>query len=422
MDRDALHDALDRWTEHGVIDESTADQIRQFESTDGTHDDEMSVPTDPATTDASLVDSPPVDASVIEMPRIETSSIEGMLGDRRLVAALALMGGVLVAIGVAAFLFERWESIPRGGRAALLLSVPVAAAVTGSQLRERSPLTGHGLWLLAALFTGVTAFQLAELANADVDALEPWLLLAWTTVVTVIAVGLDSRPITALGGVLGAATLVSGVTSNPFLLVGFYGGILYAAGVFAAPTGTPTVGGHESEGRFGSTLRWVGGTLAAVTVSGISIAGSPPPITDDPGTVVVALTTVVAAGVAVVRSHTVSGARYAALPAVGTPFALGVAWAFGILVGGSQLAVAIVGLGCLLGLLITLVAAAIELQDPALVNVATLGFLFGIVAILAGPITDVVSGSIALVVAGLTLLAAGLTAERGRRQLLSRIR
>lgn len=412
MDPDALNEALTRWTNNEVIDESTADRIRRFESTAETQDGATATVTDASTTDAPAADASTTDASAADR----------ILGDRRLVVALALMGGVLVAVGIGVFLLERWESIPRVVRAALLLAVPLAAALAGHRLRDTSPLTGHGLWLLAALFTGVTAFQLAELAGTDVDVLEPWLLLAWTAIAVAVAAGLDSRPITAVAGVLGAATLVSGVTGNPFLLVGFYGGVLYAAGLFSAPAGSAADGRRERRPQFGGTLRWVGGALAAAVVAAIGVAGDPPPIAEDPGTVVVAVVGVVVAGAAAVRMRTTGQTPSAALPAVAAPLALGVAWAFGTLAGVGRLGIAVVGLGCLLTFLLALVAAAVALEEPALVNVATLGFLFGVVAILVGPLTDAISGSVALVAAGLTLLAAGLGAERGRRRLLSRIR
>ncbi|WP_418285476.1 DUF2157 domain-containing protein [Halorubrum sp. DTA46] len=411
MDPDALREALKRWTDNEVIDESAADRIRQFESIEAANGGDVS------TTDASITDT----STTTDASTTDSSTVSGILGDRRLIVALALMGGVLVAIGTTAFLLERWDSIPRAIRAVAVLAVPVAAALAGNRLRAASPLTGHGLWLLAALFTGVTAFQLAELAGVDVDTLEPWLLLAWTAVVLAIAVGLDSRPITAVAGVLGAATLVSGVTGNPFLLVGFYGGVLYAAGLFAASAGATGDGHPEPGAPFGGTLRWVGGTLAAAVVAGIGVAGDPPPITDDPGTVAVAVVALAAASAAVVRTRISGRTLSSAFPAVVAPLALGVAWAFGALAGLGQLGIAVVGLGCLLALLVALVAAAVGLREPALVNVATLGFLFGVVAILVGPLTDAISGSLALVVAGLALLAAGLGAERGRRRLLSRI-
>ena len=392
MDPEALRDALDRWSDDEVIDESTADRIRAYE-----------------------------DRRSSEVGDDTGQTAVGLLGDRRLVAALALMGGVLVAVGVGTFLVDRWESIPVLSRAAVVTAVPVAAALAGHRLRSVSPLTGRGLWLLATLFTGVTVFQLADLASLDVDALEPWLLLVWTAVAFAIGTGLDSRPIAAVGAALGAAAIVTAIDGNGFLVVGFYGGVAYAAGLFAGA-------GSKSETpvpRFGATLRWVGGAFAVAVVAAVGIAGSPPPIADDAGTVAVAVASVLAAIVAVWRTRRAGNGRhpagYAAAPAVATPLALAIAWAFGDLVGLGELALALVGLLCLLGLLVTLVVAAIGLRETALVNVATLGFVLGVGALLVGPVTDAVSGSLALVVAGVTLLAAGLAAERGRRSVLARI-
>lgn len=390
MDPDALRDALDRWTDDGVIDESTADRIRAYE------------------------DRRPAEAS-------SDTGASDLFRDRRLVAALALMGGVLVAVGVGALLAERWESIPAALRATILVVVPVAAAVAGHRLRAVSPLTGRGLWLLAALFTGVSVFLLADLAGLDVDALEPWLLLAWSTVAFGVAGGLDSRPIAAVATVLGAATIVAAVDGETVLVVGFYGGIAYAAGLVAG--GAPN--DETPVPRLAATLRWVGGAFAVAVVAAVGIAGSPPPIADDAETVVVAVASLLAAAVVVARTRHDGDGRddtgTAAAPAVAAPLALGIAWAAGDLVGLGALALAVVGLCCLLGLLVALVFAAITLRETALVNVATLGFVLGVGAVLVGPITDAVSGSVALVVAGVILLAAGLGAERGRRSVLARI-
>jgi len=392
MDPDALRDALDRWTDDEVIDESTADRIRAYE-----------------------------DHRSAETGANSGQTAADLLGDRRLVAALALMGGVLVAVGVGALLAERWESIPTALRAAILVAVPVAAGVAGHRLRGASPLTGRGLWLIAALFTGVSVFLLADLAGLDVDALEPWLLLAWTAVAIGIGTGLDSRPIAAVAVALGAATVIAAVDGNGLVITGFYGGSAYAAGLLA----DDGLGTESPVPRFAATLRWVGGAFAVVVVAAVGIAGSPPPIAGDPGTVAVAIASVLAAAVVVVRTRRDepdrNEARYAAAPAVVAPIALGVAWAAGDLVGLGELGVAFVGLCSLLGLLVALVVAAIGLRETALVNVSTLGFVLGVGTLLVGPITDAVPGSIALVAAGVILLVAGLGAERGRRTVLARI-
>lgn len=392
MDPDALRDALDRWTDDEVIDESTADRIRAYE-----------------------------DHRSAETGSNSGQTAADLLGDRRLVAALALMGGVLVAVGVGALLAERWESIPTVLRAAILVAVPVAAGAAGHRLRGASPLTGRGLWLIAALFTGVSVFLLADLAGLDVDALEPWLLLAWTAVAIGIGTGLDSRPIAAVAVALGAATVIAAVDGNGLVITGFYGGSAYAAGLLA----DDGLGTESPVPRFAATLRWVGGAFAVVVVAAVGIAGSPPPIAGDPGTVAVAIASVLAAAVVVVRTRRDepdrNEARYAAAPAVVAPIALSVAWAAGDLVGLGELGVAFVGLCSLLGLLVALVVAAIGLRETALVNVSTLGFVLGVGTLLVGPITDAVPGSIALVAAGVILLVAGLGAERGRRTVLTRI-
>jgi uncharacterized membrane protein len=402
MDPDALRDALDRWTDEGVIDDATADRISEFE---GVEPPDSTVATEP---DAE----PDVDA-------------DGLLGESRIVVALALMGGVLVAAGVTAFLIDRWDSIPATVRAAILVVVPLSAAATGAGLERTSPRTAHGLWLLAALFTGVSLFQLAELVTAiDRDAAKPWLIGGWTVVSVVVATRIDSRPIGGLASTLGAATVVTATASEtPVLLVGFYGSVAYLAGLRAdggIGDGLSGAGTVESAiPRFARTLRWTGGTFAVVAVVPLVATGARRSDPVGAGTVLLAAVAAVAAAVAFRRVAGDRRGEYAVVPAVVGPVAVAVAWtAVGLT---ESFAGALVALGCLLVSVLALVVGAVGLREASLANAATLGFALGIAAFLAGPIADVVSGSIALVVAGVILLVAGLGAERGRRAVLTRI-
>lgn len=398
MDRDALRAALERWTEHGVINESTAARIREFEG----------VPREPGNASS-------------EEPAADGATTRRLLGEDRVVLALALMGGVLVAAGVGAFLFERWASIPVAGRVAILVGTPVAAAAGGARLREPSPRTAHGLWLLAALFTGVTLFRLAELAAAvDVGAARPWLLAAWMAVAVAIAAGLDSRPIGGAGAVLGGAAVVAATAPAEFvLLLGCYGGLVYAAGLGSGGLGPGAAGGTEAPlPRVTETFRWVGGAFSVSAVIPIVAVGSPPEELSA-GTAALAAAAVVAAAVAVRRAGTDRTARYAAVPAVAAPAVAVTVWGVAGRVG--DLAGSVVALGALLAFVMSLVVGAVGLREPAPANVAALGFVLGVLAFLVGPVGDAISGSLALVVAGAVLLAAGLGAERGRRAVLARI-
>ncbi len=402
MDPDDLRTALRRWTDEGVIDESTAARIRTFEDVDAAAREDVA--DDASTTDVRT----------------------GPFGDRRVVVALALMGGALVAVGVGTFLLERWEEIPVTGRAFVLLAVPLAAAGGGHRLRDRAPRTGHGLWLLAVLFAGVSLFQLAELSGvADAvgfPTVERWLLLAWTAVALVVAGGIDSRPITAVGALLGLATTVAAVDpGEPVLLVGFYGAAAYVAGVIATAPWRSAVDTDAPSDRLASVLRWIGATLAVVALAAAAVSGEPPRLEPGAGTVLVG-------GVAVVTTTVVIGvgwrhrrARYGVLPGIVAPVGLAAVWAVAVSPVGA-VSTALFALACLLGTLVALVVAAVELRETGLVNVATLGFVLGVLAFLIGPVVDVVSGPLALVGVGIALLVTALVAERGRREVLARIR
>lgn len=411
MDPDALREALRRWNDEGVIDDATANRIHEFEGLDD--DTERTRDGEPGETGTGDADG---------------TGDGRTLRDRRVVVALALMGGALVAVGVGAFLLEWWDAIPVPGRVLLLLGVPLAAAAGGWRLGGASPRTAHGLWLLAALFAGVTLFQLAELSPyLTQNGAEPWLLLGWTTVAFAIATGLDSRPIGGLGALLGAATLLSAIEpGDPTALVGLYGSLVYAAGLFAGDRGDGDGGdGDPAAPRLAATLRWLGGGFAIVALALIATigatAGPGAGRTTDAGTVVVGLAAAGTAAVAVGRARD-RAARQAVAPAVAAPVGVAVAWALAAGIRVGDVPSALVALGCLLGLLIALVVAAVGLREAALVNVAALGFVLGVLSFLVGPIVDVVSGPLALVVAGLLLLGVGLGAERGRREILGRIR
>lgn len=406
MNPDALRDALDRWTDEGIIDDAAAARIREFEG----------VTTPDAADSADETDIPDGEPD---------SGAGGLLGENRIVIALALMGGVLVAAGVATFLIVRWESIPAAVRAVILVGVPVAAAAGGVSLERTSPRTAHGLWLLAALFAGVSLFQLAELSAAvDPDAVEPWLVGTWTAIGVAVAARIDSRPIGALASILGAATVVTATgPESPILLVGFYGSVAYAAGLLAGGgIGDRMPGSGEVASaipKFAGTLRWTGGTFAVVAIVPLVATGSQQGESIGAGIALVAAAAVVAAAIAIWRAGRDHRARYAVVPTVVGPLTIATAWAAAGVVG--SIAGALVALGCLLVSVLALVVGAVGLREASLANAATLGFVLGIVAFLVGPVADAVSGSIALIAAGLVLLVAGLGAERGRRAVLARI-
>ena len=432
MDPDALRAALERWTNEELIDEPTADRIREFEA-----GREEPTPSDRSREEDSVATG-----------RASRDAGKGLLERGRVVVALALMGGALVAVGVGAFLVERWDAIPVAARIGILLGVPIAAGGAGAVLRGSSPRTAHGLWLLAAIFTGVTLFQLAELAGFDADAVGPWLLAAWTVVALAVAAGLDSRPVSGLGAAVGGAAIVAAVEPAEFLLVpGLYGSLLLAAGTLvaerdgSAPGSADPSAGRRSVPRLAATFRWMGGSAVVVLLAIVVAVGPPGRATVAPGELLLGAAVVLAAGVCVVQARAGEGrtregenaskarpderedraAWDAVAPAVVAPIGVGAAWGLGF-VGVGDVGGAVAALGVLLLLLFALVAAAVGLGETAPVNVAALGFVLGVGAFLVGPLAGVVSGPLALVAAGLVLLATGLGAERGRREVLERIR
>ena len=391
-----------------MIDDRTADRIREFEGLDPT--------TEPDGVDRSDSEASARDGETDDSDGETDDSDGDLLTDRRVVVAVALMGGALVAVGVGTFLLERWESIPVVIRAAILLGVPLAAGGGARRLRGRAPRTAHGLWLLAAIFTGVTLFQLAELFSvADAADVEAWIWLSWTAVAIALATWIDSRPIGGVATVLGLATLVAAVEPvNPVLFAGAYGSLAYVAGLFVGGSGGVAPG-------VAATMRWLGALLAVGTLALVAAAGAPPWADTEPGTYLLAGSAAVAVAAAVGIAWDDRRSRVAVLPAPTVLVALAVAWGVDAADIG-EVGAALVVLTALLGVLLALVVAAVGVRETALVNVAALGFVAGVVAFLVGPVVDAVSGPLALVAAGLALLGVGLAAERGRREVLERIR
>lgn len=332
----------------------------------------------------------------------------------RLVIALSLMGVVLVGLGLVVYLGNYWADLTRWSRTAVVLSIPATAFAGGWWLRtERQyPQVGHGLIFLGAAFSGFSLFALADLHGIDIAA--EWLLLGWAVVVLPAGHALRSRPISLFGlGVVAAVILAIDAPGDPTLTVGLYGVTLYGIGLYRRT-------------REDASLAWTyhfagvtGGLLALlILVVRVSHFGRPG---IEPSTVLAATALggtvavgfggwLVARAVVDRTSGSWPGVTAGALTVVGfvattTPEPYG----FGALLAVHATMVAT---------LTATIAAGYREETPAVVNVAVLVFLAQLVVFLTAIAHEILSGAFALVVTGLTLLAAGLALERGRRKLL----
>lgn len=408
MDPEALRDATERWVDAGIIDEDTAGEIRAHEAG-----------REPATGHESA--------------RQRDESPATVLDQDRLVVALSVMGAVLVGAGILLYLAANWDRLSTATRTAVLVATPLFTAAVGLALaRDRvprvghAPRVGHGCWFLAAAFLGPALVLLAGLHTLDVDV--SWLLLAWGVGALPAGHAFESRPTTTLGLVVlvGVVVDVATVATRPFA-VAFVGTVVVAAGLLV----------RDRSERLSGVYRLVGLAAAVLALLIVAaqdgrydwIAVTPEPTLVASGLVAVAVAVAVAIAVGGdVQLQTTDGnqrgnaTRLDAL-AVAAPAAVTVAVVAVVRVTPPlpELAAFLLVHALVLGLFVAAVIVAAGSGSRALVNLVAVGFLAQVLLILQSTVAEVLSGAVALVVAGLLLLGIGLALERGRRRLLTRI-
>ena len=139
------------------------------------------------------------------------SGVPGRLAQGRLVQALAIVGAVLVGLGVILFFAANWDGIPRGGKFALLGAVVLGAhglayflwAVQGYQR------VGTAMALLAGVAFGAAVHLIGQAYHIDVN--NPYLFLFWFLGVIPMAYVTRSQPVLvlALGLLLVSAGTIS---------------------------------------------------------------------------------------------------------------------------------------------------------------------------------------------------------------------
>lgn len=413
MDPEALREATERWVDAGIVDEATAGEIRAHE-TGREHETERDRET--------ASDGDEGTATVLDQDR--------------LVVALSVMGAVLVGAGILLYLAANWDRLSTASRTAVLAGTPLFTAAVGLALaRDRlpgvghAPRVGHGCWFLAAAFLGPALFLLA-----DLHALDPefsWLLLAWGLGALPAGHVFESRPTTALGltVLVGAVLDVGTVPTRPFA-VAFVGAVVVAAGL-------PV---RDRSGRLAGVYRLVGlavATLALLLVAAqdgryrwIEVALEPTLVASGLVAVAVAVAVSVAASDAVdLPAQATDGDQPVAATrldglTVTAPVAVTLAVVTVVRVTPPlpELAAFLLVHALVLGLFVAAVVVAAGTGSRALVNLVAVGFLAQVLLILESTVAEVLSGAVALVVAGLLLLGVGLALERGRRRLLARIR
>jgi len=376
MDPDALQSETDEWVREGIITEEQAGAILARYDGDG----------DEGTDDGA-----------------------GRRGRSRAVIALSAVGAALVFVGVVWFLATNWSDLPTAVRVAILLAAPGSAYGAGAAAYRRSlPRAGLALSLLGAVLVGPSAFLLADLAAAEVDS--AWLLAVWTAAALSTGHALAARIGIGFGLALAGAVVVD-VTgpADPIAPLALFGVALFCLadrrddvaepayrGVGAAIALAGLLAFTTLEGQFGRfepALSPASGTVAAAAIAGTAWLG--------------------------VRGTDRPEFRWAAVAvgAVGAAVAAAVAAperlpAFAAFLITHAAAISAIGATGYLGY---------RRGRPRFVDLAAVAALGQTLSFVAATVVGALSGSLALVVAGTVLIAAGITLERGRRSIRARV-
>lgn len=326
----------------------------------------------------------------------------------RVVQVLSLVGAALVFVGVTLFLATNWGDLPRPARALVLVAGPGLAYLGGGvAYRRNASSVGHALCVLGAVLVGPSLFLFEDLfALGLVDA---WLLLGWVAVALPTGHALDSRAGTGFGLLVLVALVVElAEPTDPVPAVGLLGIVLFTLG-------------HVRNGRVPWLYR-VGGvtiTLAALLIL-TTLEGRFDWFELEVTAILVAGLIGAVAGTGWLASR---ADWTASLWAVTGLAALALSVAVGTLAPQS-----VPELPAFLGIHVAVLASIVATgylgyrsASRTLVDLAAVGALFQTLSFVAATVVDELSGSIALVVAGLILLAAGLALERGRRSVLERL-
>lgn len=373
MDEDVLDRHLERWRRAGVIDATTAAAIREFER---------------------------------RRARTDTTRV-------RYATVLGLMGAAFVGAGILAFLAANWGALGWASRTSILLGAPAIAAFAGIALeRKENPLVGRAAWVLSIVLIGPSLTLLIDTYGMTVDP--HWILLGWA----VFALPMGHAFRTNIGVSIGLVAVLLAVV----MLADAPGGAFAAGWIGAVFVGVASRWVRDAD--VATSYRLVGPTPVIATLLWLNTlegafhrisVGFEPLLLGAAGTAVA-----VGLGVWLAERH-----RHA--PGNSVTFVAGsilaVLLALIVVSVGTSLPAAI-GYGIvqaiLLGYLLLLVVVAVEGEFRALINLVVLGFLLQVITLLI-TVSDVLPGSLALVVAGLSLLVVAIALERGRRHLLARM-
>lgn len=407
MDPDELRDEAEGWVDEGIITPQQAAEI-------------MAQYDQPTTRTGGG-------------PGAQASEEGPALAESRLVVGLAIVGAVLIGAGVVLFLATQWSDLPVALRTLIVLATPVAAMAAGEVLaHERSPRVGAWCWILGVLLTGPCAILLFELHAPGLDP--EWPLLAWALVAIPAAYYRASAVILAIG--LLVATGFVGIHEGS-------DGVSVAMGGLAAVLVAVGAAHEPIRARLGSVLEEalperVGGAPATVgaVYRLVAVVAAAVPL------LVFSLSDGNLARVGVSLSPIVYLAGIGALLAVpatmwldqrGHASRADVHWVglvvvvnllvVALVIGQPDVSAALVFLlihAFLLAVVVASVLLAAAVRSRWIVNLVAVVVLLQVLAFMLSTVLAALSGALALIVAGIVVLAIALALERSRRELIDR--
>src|SRR5262245_12861100 len=155
----------------------------------------------------------------------------------RLIAVVAIVGAVVVGLGVILFFAANWSAIPHFLRLGMLVAATVGAYAVGDRLRDASTRIAHAFVILGVLLFGASIFLVGQMENVSTH--DPLAFLLWAAAATAMAFLWRSAPLASLAIVLAAAWQgyelffglddeVAGAATAPLAVL--YGTALYALG------------------------------------------------------------------------------------------------------------------------------------------------------------------------------------------------
>lgn len=364
MDPDALRSEVDEWVRDGIITEEQAEAI--------------------------------------------LDRYDGESGRSRAVLALSVVGAALVFAGLTLFLATNWDDLPTAAQVAVLLVGPGSAYAGGAAAYRRSiPRAGLTLSLLGSALAGPSLFLLADLAPPAIA--DVWILLTWAAVALPTGHALVSRVGVGFGlAILAALTVELVDPGDPPTTLSLLGIVLFGlprsrtegvartyriVGAAFALLGLVAV--TTLDGRFDRFDPGVSATLGLVAVAAVGAVGRLR-FRDDPAGFGWAVTATAAVAVG-------TGA------AIASPEAIPNGAAVALVHAAALAAVASTGY------------YGYRTGSRRFVDLAAVAALVQTLSFVASTVVDALPGSIALVVAGTLLVAAGIALERGRRSVLARV-